>query len=123
MPTQIFYLQPGRYVALLDPKMVFRLKSEMEEEIKQCRRLPSTLIDHILAEIDLNTLDFTNFYDRSIAATYLLLDRATPLTDLARRQMAEFSLLYVLGEIDTNPAMTRPEMRPVQMGFWEKLKS
>ena len=123
MPNQIFYLQPGRYVALLDTKMVFRLKSEMDEEIKQCRPLPAKLIDRILSDIDLNALDFTSFYDRSIAATYLLLDRATPLADLSRRQMAEFSLLHVLGEIDTNPASTKPEMRPVQMGFWEKLKS
>lgn len=63
MVQRVIYLPPNRYIALLTSKLLFRLKTELDEDLLQCRPPRAASIDLILAEIDLSALEFANLCD------------------------------------------------------------
>lgn len=127
------YLAQDMYVAVLDAKLIDRLKSEIQQEIDQNRSSGIGLVERVLAEVEFEELDFTDHYDQNVEATYLLVDRyvKAPASMRSNETLAANpgqprpvrpTLLHVMGKLDGMTVEELPGLPTVQLGFWEKLK-
>ncbi len=129
---QIVYLSSDLYVARIDAKLVVELEAEIRVEREQGRSCGVSLLQRILARIDLNALDYADSYDRLESATYLLVDRyVRPLNQSADATfigVRNFGrpnsprLLHVMPPPDARPVEPfRPDVLTIVPGWFERV--